>query len=478
MNKAFESSKLDKVEKLLCSLLFLVTGLFIYSCFDRSINVDDGWLGEPAMWFARDGYIHSAALRGWENAETHLFFTHKLLVALGALFVKIFGYSVYSLKAVSAFYLFLLVGSWVYFFRDRNFSAKHTLVFLVLLLMNSLVFEYAFIFRPEVALAFYASWVYFILSKDNPKDRWQPTILAGLIAAIAIGHHLNAVIISGAGCVLLLTQKRFKHFFVFGCVATLGFLFYFFDVRSVADVQTMFAQFGNTQDMRGEKSVAHYLFNLLDEQRRFLHSPREISLTLLLIVSLFVGRKYLRTSYFSALIFLGSMVALLALIAHGKTSKYLILYMPLILFLVTAVILEKWQKHKKTFVVLLALYAGSQIPSDIGISFEKNNLDTVLTDMVGDLPYGSKILGPMEAVFWAWDKYDLQAVEVYEIYNLRGSLEFKEEVLQDQLHKFGTEAILFRGYMRTNFGALGPKYGPFTLVRESPDGLLSYYLKK
>ncbi|HEY1080088.1 MAG TPA: hypothetical protein VGE46_08315, partial [Bdellovibrio sp.] len=132
----------------------------------------------------------------------------------------------------------------------------------------------------------------------------------------------------------------------------------------------------------------------------------------------------------------------------------------------------------KTFGCLLVLYAGFQIPINLSISIEKNNLDAVLTEMVGDLPYGTKILGPMEAVFWAWDKYDLQAVEVYEIYNLRGALDFKEEVLQEQLSKFGTEAILFRGYMRTNFGALGPKYGPFTLVRESPDGLLSYYLKK
>lgn len=452
-----------------------LVGLFVLSCFGRAVNVDDGWLGEPAMWLAKDGIIRSQALQGWENANVHLLFTHKLWVILGSFFVKLFGFGASQLKSLSAFYFGLLLLSWVYFLKKWQFENKTVLSFLVLLVVNSFFFEYGFMFRPEVALAFYSSWVYFLLWRYERDKKIGYVLAAGTLTAIAIGHHLNGVIIAGAGCFVLLSLRRYKYFLIYGVVSALGFGFYFIEVHSLADVAQMYAQFANTQDMRGEHGVKHFLFNLIDEQRRYLHSPREISLTLMLVASLSIAFKDLWPRYRTMLVYLGSMAVALAFIAHGKTSKYLLISMPFMLFLSAYVIETKWKTHKWILATTLFLYFGFQLERDIRFVLHRSSSIEAYDQFVGDLPKGTKVIAPMNAVFWAWDRYDMQAVEVYEVLNLRGSLKYEKLVLLQMMQDFGIQALILPTDMKDNFGISGDSFGPFKLVKQDPAGGLYYY---
>lgn len=468
--------KLDrKKEAGFLLLLLSLIGIFIYSCFGRSINVDDGWLGEPAMWLAKEGFIRSEALRGFENAEVHLFFTHKLWVILGSYFVKIFGFGVHQLKAVSAFYLGLLILSWSYFFKKFNLDRQTTLGFLVLLVVNSFFFEYGFMFRPEVALAFYASWVYFFLWQYEQQQKFYNIFAAGILTAIAIGHHLNGTIIAAAGCFTLLYLKKCKYFLLYGTIAALGFGFYFIEVSSLADMKQMYAQFANTQDMRGEHGVGHFLFNLIDEQRRYLHSAREASVTVLLIFALSLTFNELVARYKSMLVYVASMALALAIIAHGKTSKYLLIFMPFMLFFATYAVLIKWQTHKKILAVIVFLYFGLQLERDISFVINRDNNIKAYDELVGELPKDTKILAPMNAAFWAWDRYKMQAVEVYEVLNLRGSLEYDQPTLLKMMKDFGTQVLVLPADMKNNFKADQDSFGPYKLVKQDASGSLFLY---
>ncbi|WII71848.1 hypothetical protein QJS83_15395 [Bdellovibrio sp. 22V] len=470
MNVAFFEKNKNRIYTLVLSLL---TALFIYSCFQRDINVDDAWLADPTFWHAEEGIIRSEALRGWEKAEVQLFATHKLWVLSGSLITKVFGYGVYPLKSLSCLYLIALLLTWVYFLNYWRVGSNTKWLFATLFLSNSFFFEYGFIYRPDIALAFYTSWIFFFLNTYLQNNNKMLIVVSGLIGAIALGHHLNGVVIIGAGVFLLASRKKTWALLAFGSLASLGFAIHLSDVRSIADLHQFGTQLFNTQDMRGDQSALRYIWNLLDEQRRYLHSPREASVTLLLLGTLFIARKDIWLRYRDMVVFIGSLALLLALIAHGKTSKYLILMMPFFLFWISFYAAKTFKSKKVAWITLLTLYFAFQMTRNIEISRSKDTRTQTLQSLTKEIPNGSTLLGPMEGVFFAWDKYRYQAFEVYEIFELRKVITYDKPTLLKMLNEFGTDAFILTPRMRKNFGATEEPYGPYKFIRQ--EGEYSLY---
>lgn len=451
-------------------------GLFLYSCIGRSLNVDDAWLGDPAFWFAKEGVLRSEALRGWEKAEVQLFFTHKLWVLTGGYFVRFFGYGVTQLKMISLLYWSALLMSWYFIMARLNLNKKVFWIFLILFLSNSFLFEYGFVFRPDVAMAFYCSWVFYLNDCYLKTNRYNYLVGAGLCAAVALGHHLNGVIVIGAGGLLLLLNRRIPSALVFGILASLGFAIHLSDVRSQADLNQFLGQLFHGQDLRGDRSFFRYLFNILDEQRRYLHSLKEASLTLLLISALYVGWKSLVRDYKNMLTFTFALMALLAIIAHGKTSKYLLLMIPFFLFFISVIVAENFSQNKKKFAALLGLYFICQIPTNWHFTFNKSSITPLLEELTADLPHHHNVLGPMTGVFWAWDKHRYQALEVYEIFELRKVITWDRDVLLKMLAENQIDTIIFNETMKNNFGAGEATYGPYHLTKTVLEGDRKLYL--
>lgn len=428
--------------------------------------MDDAWIGEPTFWFVKEGVIRSEALRGWEGAEQHLFFVHKLFVLTGGLFVSLLGFNVYALKLVSAVYLGLLLLSWGWYFHKKNLPTSSFLFFLLLVSINSFFFEYSFIYRPELALAFFASWTFFFLEEKEPK--WSAVLLAGVSAAFALGNHLNGMIIAGAGCVLLLYHRQYWQFLVFGMIAACGFGFYFYDIRSMDDLRLMVTQFSNMQDMRDKPGALDFLLRFVHEQKRYLHSPREISITLLFLIPFVIGFKNFYARFSSMVVFMLGMMFCLALVAHGKTSKYLLLHLIFMMFFASLFIYENFRQHKKKLVVVLALYGFFQMEKNFGNAFTKDN--TFLADqLVGDLPAGSKILAPMHMAFWAWDRYRMQATEVYDVYQMKGDTSQGQDLILKKIADTEIDVILLSARMRDLFGIKGAQFGPYHKVGSSQE---------
>ena len=100
---------LRKTDQFLVLLLCLQIAFFIYSLFIRNVDIDDAWLGEHAYWLAKEGHARSELMRGWFLQEVRLLIHHKLMTLLGMVFIKFFGFSVYTLKSVSLLYFALFI---------------------------------------------------------------------------------------------------------------------------------------------------------------------------------------------------------------------------------------------------------------------------------------------------------------------------------------------------------------------------------
>lgn len=430
--------------KILYTALAFTLLILLYSFYHRLIHVDDGILAEPTYFLLNDGVMRSDAFRGWWQGEEKFIFTHKLYLYMGALFISIFGWSAAAVKSVSLFYTVLLVGTWAFAFKYLKLSKDYFLLFALLLLTNGHIYEFSFVYRPEIAVAFNGSLCLLFLNRYLKNLRWSDLLIAGLAASMAIGNHLNGVIIPGGGCLLLLYHRRFLPFFIFGTVAATGFLFYLLGVHSTTDFTLMVNQFKHAQDIGSEhSSVLHYLFNLIDEQRRYLHSPKEIGFTLLFASSIYFARKTIWKDYRNTAIFTFGACFFLALIAHGKTSKYLNIVIPLITFLTVIGLVELLKKRPRIAVGLLFIFFVTQWMSNVDYTFTKDTTGHDYEELAGHLPAGTDFLTPENAVFWGVPKYRLQGFISYQFKEAHNHFAFTHEALGEALDTYSIDAVIF-----------------------------------
>ena len=141
-------------KKLQIPILFLLIVLFLYSLYQRIPDIDDAWIGEYAYWLAEDGYVHSELMRGVNKQEVDFVVHHKLFNLNGALFIKLFDFSLYSLKAVSlVYFIVFIIMFYFYTHKWRRLLSKSDF-FLALIILFSFpwTFKYAFLYRPEIMM--------------------------------------------------------------------------------------------------------------------------------------------------------------------------------------------------------------------------------------------------------------------------------------------------------------------------------------
>lgn len=111
----FTSDKIKQNHYLL-GLIVLIVVYYIYGFVGKYIHMDEAIIGEHAYWFSKLGYVKSQLFvgmgQGWESRQ---FFYHKLFVWVGATFIKIFGFNILVLRAITllSFLVFILI-FWIY----------------------------------------------------------------------------------------------------------------------------------------------------------------------------------------------------------------------------------------------------------------------------------------------------------------------------------------------------------------------------
>lgn len=409
----------QKINSAVAVALFAVCALFVYSLIFRVPHLDDAWISEWAFWQSKLGYAKSELMRGVTRQEWRHVVHHKLLTLQGALAIRLFGFSLPVLKSVSLLYLGAFL--WLFYRRLKAMAIQPATVSLVFLLLiaNAFIFEYAFVFRPEIPVMT-LGFASFLLLEDALRRHAGWSVLqasaGGLLAGLSMATHLNGVVFFMAGAFLLAVYREWRLIPGFTLAFVAGFAPYAYDIHSLDDVQLALYQ------LRDSPSVAlsgEYPFPLgivvrfVKEHERFFHSPKEIALSLLFLTVLATHFTSIRRNSVIG-IYLSALVVGLALLSVHKTSKYLLLYMPY-LFLLLGAGLDAWMdqprqtRSSRLLLSLLLMYLGVQIFYDGRLAVQKFHPATnraLTLAFMGNRPDTCAIVAPMTFIFNEIERFE------------------------------------------------------------------------
>jgi hypothetical protein len=325
----------------LLPLLIALILLFLYSMIGRMADADDAWIGEYAYWFARDGYVHSELMRGITMQETNFVVHHKLFNFNGALFIKTFGFSLHSLKAVNLMYfiIFMVLLGFYTLKWKKIFNKNDFLFALIILFAFPWIFKFAYLYRPELMLMTLGFVGFMLLEKylDTKEEKWGSLFLAGIFFGLSVVGHLNGLILAISGFLLLLVNRKFSAVFIYGSGVLIAGSIYFYDLTDAASITLWKHQFFESPSLDSLYEGPVWLkpiVNLLNEHMRYFHNFKIIVFSVLLITSIITGYKYLVKDHTRLLQFALLVAITTGFIAIHKSRQYFLLNFPYMLLLI------------------------------------------------------------------------------------------------------------------------------------------------
>jgi hypothetical protein len=408
----------QKISTLLKIALLTLSGLLIYSFYHKVVNIDDCWLGEHAYWLAKLGFVKSELMRGITNQESRFLCHHKFLTLNGALLINIFGFSLYSLKVVALIYFSLFLIVFYKFTYKKLFTPTEFYFALLLLLSNALLFDFSFVFRPEILIMFFGFLSYIFLNKSmqDHKTSYYNIILSGIFAGFCVFTHLNGIIFILSGSLVLILNKKIKQLIVYNLATIPVIIFYFYDFTQKYNLSFWFYQLNQTPSHDRTPNVPFYITsitNLLNEHLRFFHSPREMSLTLLLIASVFLSFKYLK-QYKNLMIYTLFLIILLPILSVHKATYYMIIYMPYLIIIIVLSFrnlrrnyysnnnVNPFKSGYLALIVFVVIYVSTNLIYDIQTSMNKfSAYDNSLLSkkFIKEDTHRCNIIAPMDFMF-------------------------------------------------------------------------------
>jgi hypothetical protein len=308
--------------------LLVLAGLTLASLVHRSVYIDDAWLGERAWWLAREGAVRSELFGDVLDYGERMFVFHKLFALGGAVFIRLFGWSLYTLKAVSLASFAALLGLlWPYCrrFEPRGVFAVTTLI----LLAHGLLARHVFIYRPEVMLMAIGFGSFALLRSFLEDGRRGALVGGAVLAGLCVLTHLNGLTFVAAGVLLLLVRHRPRPAVVFGLVASAVAALYFADAALVGRVPTVWRQL-LTDPMLVQRfpDAGSRLAGLLAEHQRYFHSRAEIAFSVLVVVVLAATARATGLRKSPLVPFALALAGSLAVLAPDKQAYYAIPILP------------------------------------------------------------------------------------------------------------------------------------------------------
>ncbi len=338
--------------RVLLPLFVILTFIYLYSLWGRTPDVDDAWIGIDAYTLAKDGYAHTELMKGINQQEDLFVVHHKLLNLQGALFIKAFGFSLYTLKSVSLLYsLIFIILFYFYTRRWKKFFNKDDLLFsFVLLFSFPWFFKYSYTYRPEIMMMTYGFLGYMLLERYlelSDKGRWK-LFFSGIFFGLAMAVHLNGLIFIVSAALLLVWNRKFIAVFPFGLGAFLAFLIYFYDYTGLAYFDLWRHQFFDAPYLDSVQQGPLWLkpvFNLMGEHKRYFHNPEIIVFSDFMFFTLITGFHFLYREHTNLTRFAILVAIFTGVLAAHKSRQYLLLNFPYLIILITLTI--KGIKEKK-----------------------------------------------------------------------------------------------------------------------------------
>ncbi|MGZ3775768.1 MAG: hypothetical protein ACXVCN_18780 [Bdellovibrio sp.] len=451
--------------------LFVISlAIFVWSLWHRTYHIDDVWLAEFSYWLDRVGYVKSEAIRGFLNSEIRHYVYHKIFAIEGAWIIHFFGLQPYALKSLSLIYTALSLPLLAVIYKKYSSNGKYLFLLFAIFLSFYHTVNLGFTFRPELNLVFLFLLSFIFFDKYLDSSRRIFMVIAALIGGLAIATHLNGTILVGASVLFLWLQRRWLAGFFYGVIASWGLFFYFFyDVRSLAELHQSVLQLTNHRDVTSGKYGLELFIRLIEEQGRYLHSPPEIIYTLMLVLLLASTRKYLAEQQKRVLFFAGLLFLFTAEVTHGINTNYLMCSFPFFILL-SVLAFEKLLaegRKKIAWTAVLIFFIGSWA---FNISqFKRRELMAPEYAKVAEfIPKEVQVLAPEFLMFQGLGKFHIQTYSTYIDKVAEGKINKTPEQLFAEALKFDIEFVVLDKYNMDFFNVKASSYGPYSLSPTQP----------
>ncbi|HIL87540.1 MAG TPA: hypothetical protein EYM25_02295 [Deltaproteobacteria bacterium] len=429
----------------------LAAGGLLTTLIYRRENYDDAWFGELAYFLATEGVIRSglfADMLGWGD---QVLMTHKLLVVLTALWIKIWGFSLYTVKTVALPFVALQV------FLFYRYCRQSWMLCALLYLSCGVIVRYTFVSRPEIAMAAlgFLSWQSLQQFRENGRIRWL--LLAGMSAGATALFHLQGAVFMSAGAVWLLWARQFRGTAIYSAVAFGTFLLYFTDVVYYDAWDAYFFQIANDPATTALRSFSEKLFNLAEIPKIMLHSGGETPLTLVMLGCLFLRWKSkLPASDLEK--YLLVLALCFAVLANRMVHEYLILFVPFMIAF-SAETLDRmasergsgeavlFPKTVRWMNVLVILYLVAGVFYDGKLLYRNLQAEPLskrnarLSQIVGDEP--TTVIAPQSFIFGNIERHHIIGLGYYHHYNSYHTEPLTPEVFFEDAKRKGVRFVIF-----------------------------------
>ena len=187
--------KSRRIQLIIFALFIIAAVSFLFGLYFRTIHGDEPILAEQVLSFQKLGFVKAELFdgmgKGWELRQYHF---HKFFILLGVLVTKIFGFNIWVLRLVSLFSFIGLIFLFFKYLKTIKAESKHLFVIaMIVLLANFTVFEYAFLFRPEIMIATLGFLSFLLLHQFIQSEKIWLLIGSGAVAGFCAFTHLNGL---------------------------------------------------------------------------------------------------------------------------------------------------------------------------------------------------------------------------------------------------------------------------------------------
>ena len=439
-----------KFKGFLMLMLILAIAGMMATLIQRTEKYDDAWWGELSYFLANDGIIRSnlfVDMYGWGD---RVLMTHKLWVVCTALWIKIWGFSIYVIKTVSLPFVLLQV------FLFYRYSQKIWMLATLFYLTCGVVVRYAFVSRPELAMATFGFMSWLALQRFREKYQWRWVFVAGISSGITALFHLQGAIFMSAGALWLLWCKEYRAFVGYCIVSFCTFLFYFTDVVLYDSWDLYYNQTAHDPATHALRDISVKLKNLAEIPKMMLHSIGEIPGTIFTFSCLFLRRKAkLQSSDLEKYLLL--LAICFVVLSNRVVHEYMVLFFPFMLVYCAEILVKvgfgsrnkisdifSFQYNWITWLTILYLVAGfAHDAKRIVKNFNTEPLyqrNARLHELIGDRP--KIVIAPQCFIFDHIEHMHIIGLAYYHHYNSFKSDTLTPELFFKDAKKKGVDSII------------------------------------
>ncbi len=433
--------------KVVFTILIITALVFIASMWNRYFYIDDCWHGEEAYWLAHEGKVKTKTMEGILGFEESTMVYHKLNIILGAVIIKLFGWSAFNLKLFTFLVYLLFFFVFYHFFRafSNRYPDKNYFLYSVLIIFTSPLMIYlTFTYRPEILVMLLGFAAYFALEKYLLSDKKKWLVLSGILGGLAFFTHLQGMIFPIAGFILLLSFRRYRGMVLFTVVSILSCSLYTFDLWQGNNFEVFVYQITNWPtlelgDTYFDKSILNFIgkkfTNLLNEHHRFFWSEKVIAVSIMFIFSILYKFRLLKRQYLSLLIYTSTLIIALSLTGSHIAERFLIYYFPFMALIIAIVLVSLLNstRHniaKALFVLLMIAQFGFGAYRFVEIFKLNADYPAIHKDVMDAIPDNDpKVLAPDEFVFNEIENYRLLSYHALKYYQDMAHEDYNQETI-------------------------------------------------